>query len=192
MKSTTPCNNTAGTYEIPVTNSQQWYDGWLWDTNRMYRKISNIWRTKLKCLSSRRAVVFGQSNGARSYVENEDVVRAAPTGDAPTTSEWSTILLPAKVSYIRDLTVIFSVVVCLMWLCHHMLPVSYVSRESWVLFPLLVCSPMMCTNNRVHYSPGDGRIRLFAHCTTSLWSLCRRICRYWTKCLSGTFCRVCI
>ena len=34
---------------------------------------------------------------ARCWVENEDVVGAAPTGAAPTTSEWSTILLPTKV-----------------------------------------------------------------------------------------------
>ena len=32
--------------------------------------------------------VFSQSVEARCYVENEDVVGAAPTGDAPTTSEW--------------------------------------------------------------------------------------------------------
>ena len=31
---------------------------------------------------------------ARCEVNNEDVAGAAPTGDAPTTSEWSTILLP--------------------------------------------------------------------------------------------------
>ena len=43
---------------------------------------------ELKCFSSRLAVVFAQSNEARCYVENEDVVGAAPTGDAPTTSEW--------------------------------------------------------------------------------------------------------
>ena len=32
-------------------------------------------------------------------MENKDVVEAAPTGheDAPTTSEWSTMLLPTKV-----------------------------------------------------------------------------------------------
>ena len=35
-------------------------------------------------------------------VENEDVVGAAPTGDAPTTSEWSTILLPTKVRLILE------------------------------------------------------------------------------------------
>ena len=34
---------------------------------------------------------FAQSIEARYYAENEDVVGAAPTGDAPTTSEWSTI-----------------------------------------------------------------------------------------------------
>ena len=46
-------------------------------------------------------VVFAQSIEARCSVENEDVVGAAPTGDAPTTSEWSTILLP-KVQLILE------------------------------------------------------------------------------------------
>ena len=49
--------------------------------------------------------------------------------------------------------VIFSMFVCLMWLHHHMLSVSYIFRESWVLFPLLLYSVMICTNNRVHYDP---------------------------------------
>ena len=40
---------------------------------------------------------FAQSNEATCYVESEYVVEAAPTGDAPTTSEWSTILLPTQV-----------------------------------------------------------------------------------------------
>ena len=47
--------------------------------------------------SSRLAVVFAQSIEATYWVENEDVVGAAPTGDAPTTSEWSTILFHTKV-----------------------------------------------------------------------------------------------
>ena len=38
-----------------------------------------------------------QSIEARYQVENEDVVEAAPTGDAPTTFDRSTILLPSKV-----------------------------------------------------------------------------------------------
>ena len=50
--------------------------------------------TKLKCSLPGLAVVFAQYNEARCYVGNEDVVGAAPTGDAPTASEWSTILLP--------------------------------------------------------------------------------------------------
>ena len=35
-------------------------------------------------------------------VENEDVVGAAPQGDAPTTSEWSPIVLPTKVRLILE------------------------------------------------------------------------------------------
>ena len=44
--------------------------------------------------------VFAESLEARCQVENEDVVGAAPTGDAPTTSEWATISLPTKVQLI--------------------------------------------------------------------------------------------
>ena len=61
---------------------------------------------KHKGFSSWLAVVFLQSIEAKGSVENEDVVGAAPTGDAPTTFEWSTIKLPTA-SYIWDLTVIF-------------------------------------------------------------------------------------
>ena len=43
---------------------------------------------KLKWFSSRLAVVYAQSKEARCLVDNEDVVGAAPTGDAPTSSEW--------------------------------------------------------------------------------------------------------
>ena len=69
-----------------------------------YSQISNLRQQlpKLKCFSSRLAVVFAQSIGARYQVENEDVVGAAPTGDAPTTFELSTILLPTKVHLILD------------------------------------------------------------------------------------------
>ena len=56
----------------------------------IYRQISNYMMCqiqKLKCFSSHLAVVFAQSVEARCKVENEEVVGAAPTGDAPTTSE---------------------------------------------------------------------------------------------------------
>ena len=43
---------------------------------------------------SRLAVVFAQSIEARCKVESEDVVGAAPTGDALTASEFLTLLLP--------------------------------------------------------------------------------------------------
>ena len=54
--------------------------------------LSNLWYKshkilKFKCFSSRLSVVCAQAMEARCYVENEDVVGAAPTGDAPTTSE---------------------------------------------------------------------------------------------------------
>ena len=55
---------------------------------------------KLKCLSSRLVAFFAHSTEA---VENEDVVGAAPTGGALTTSEWSTILLPTKVWLIIEI-----------------------------------------------------------------------------------------
>ena len=57
---------------------------------------------KLKRFSSRLAVVFAQYIEAKCWVENEDVVGAAPTGDAPTTYEWSTIWLPTKVRLILE------------------------------------------------------------------------------------------
>ena len=47
--------------------------------------------SKLKCFSSRLVIVFAQYIEGKCYVENEDVVGAAPTGDAPITSEWSRI-----------------------------------------------------------------------------------------------------
>ena len=49
---------------------------------------------KLTCFSSGLAVVFAQSIEVRYEVENKDVVGAAPTGDAPTKSEWLKIVLP--------------------------------------------------------------------------------------------------
>ena len=70
-----------------------------------YRKVSNIRRTKsqkFKWYSSRLAVVCAQSTEAKCLVDNEDVVGAAPTGDAPMTYELSTILLPTKVRLILE------------------------------------------------------------------------------------------
>ena len=71
----------------------------------IYRKTSNTSRILSPnfssflspSFSSSLAVVSAQSIEASCAVENEDVVGATPTGDAPTASEWSTILLLTKV-----------------------------------------------------------------------------------------------
>ena len=47
---------------------------------------------KLKCFSTRLAVVFTQYIEVKCLVENEDVVGASPVGAAPTTSALSTDL----------------------------------------------------------------------------------------------------
>ena len=57
---------------------------------------------KLQCFSSRVADVYAQSIEANFLVDNEDVVGALPIGDAPTTSEWSRVLLPNKVPIILE------------------------------------------------------------------------------------------
>ena len=44
---------------------------------------------KLKCFMSDLATDFVHSIETRCLVENEDVLGAVPTGDAPTTYEWS-------------------------------------------------------------------------------------------------------
>ena len=69
-------------------------------SSNLYYKPHQI--PKLKCCSSHLSVVFAQSIEARCSVENKDVVGAAPTDDAPTTSDWSTILLPIKVQLILN------------------------------------------------------------------------------------------
>ena len=57
---------------------------------------------KIEFFSSHLAVVFAQYTEARCEVENEDVVGAAPVGAAPTTSSFSTILLPTEVCIILE------------------------------------------------------------------------------------------
>ena len=66
-------------------------------SKRDYCQTSGISHTNSqKCLLPALAVVSAQSVEARCQVENVEVDGAVPTVDAPTTSEWSTILLPAK------------------------------------------------------------------------------------------------
>ena len=53
------------------------------------------------------------------------------------------------------------------WLYHHMLYVSYISQEIQILFPLLLCSLMMCANIRVPHGP----MVIFVLCKR-MWSYC--------------------
>ena len=72
----------------------------------MYRQTSNVSRTKSQNLNA--FLLVSQlylpihSIEARFEVKYKDVVGAAPTGDASTTSGWSTILLPTKVRLILE------------------------------------------------------------------------------------------
>ena len=67
------------------------------------------------------------------------------------------------------IVVIISVVVCLRWLYHHTLSVSYISGEIWVSLLVLVCSLMMYANNRIRY----GQIVVFVCLHIALLSLYR-------------------
>ena len=68
-----------------------------------YCKISNIRRTKSPNLNVSHLVLqLPLPNPMKPGVVNEDVVGVAPPGNAPTTSEWSTILVPAKVRLILE------------------------------------------------------------------------------------------
>ena len=71
----------------------------------MYHQISNISCTKSKLLNVPHLVLqlsLPKPLQPCVKVENEDVVGTAPTGDAPTTSEWSAILLPTVVWLILE------------------------------------------------------------------------------------------
>ena len=84
------------------------------------------------------AFVFAQSIEATCYVENGDVVGAAPTGGTPTTSEWSTILSAYWVAtYFRGLAVYIGKMIQL-WQCGDILLLFHWNIElimiSWKFF----------------------------------------------------------
>ena len=69
-------------------------------THASYYSISH---TKYQYLNVSSLVLqLSLLNPLNPGVKNEDVVGAAPTGDAPTTPELSTVLLPTKVQLILD------------------------------------------------------------------------------------------
>ena len=67
--------------------------GRKWSIYPAYRQVSKISHAKSQNLNVSHLILqLSLPNPLKPcVVENEDVVGAAPTGDAPTTSEWSTI-----------------------------------------------------------------------------------------------------
>ena len=68
----------------------------------------------------------------------------------------------------------------------------YISWGSWVLFLWLLCSLMMCANNRVHH--GLMVVIVCLHITLPHYHHYTDVSEgiELLKCLSGTFCRVCV
>ena len=94
-------NTRTSTSNCKITSDSSWPHQAL-PSNLEY-EVHQI--PKLKCFFSRLAVVSAQSIVASCKVENEDVVGAVPTGDAPTTFEWSNNIIAWGVTNIRGLTV---------------------------------------------------------------------------------------
>ena len=60
--------------------------------------------------------------------------------------------------------------------------VSYISRESWVLFPLLPCSLIVCANNEYIMA---WKSCLFVHCTTVIITTIQtylKVFNFWNTC----------
>ena len=97
---------------------QIWCAGIIKQICRQTCNISGTKSPKLNVFrfSSRLAVVFVQFIEARCLVENEEVVGAAPTGDAPTISEWPTLFCLQSVTCITGFKSVFIDNDCITWL----------------------------------------------------------------------------
>ena len=122
-----------------------------------------------KCLSSGISVGFTQSTEARCSVENEGVVGEAPTGAAPTTSEWSTIYCPLRC----DLYEMFG----------YIFPPPEITRHLFIaislLFPLKCIEKCLCLMYRnaddIDMAPVVGHcVVLCITCILSDWCYVRR------------------
>ena len=98
--------------KLSVINVQSWWTvlRLLLLSMKWYRKAYTVKYLIWDALNlqifygSRLVVQLSSPNPMKPGVKSrkEDVVGAAPTGDAPTTSEWSTILLPTKAGIISE------------------------------------------------------------------------------------------
>ena len=110
-----PCYNDTIPYYILIYGKKVWIhldSSTHWppvdfnESLEKHNKISNISRIKFQNFLAPSCSCLCPIYWCKVFVRNEDVVGAVPTGDARSTSEWSTILLPTKVTYIRGLRVI--------------------------------------------------------------------------------------
>ena len=144
--------------------------------SKRYRQVSNIRRTKSQHLKYSRTVLrlsLPNFLEASCQVENEDVVGAAPTGDAPTTSEWSTILLPTKVRLILE-------VLRYLWDADSMgsKPRSHSWGNSFIIVDTITRAVATCFYGSVVGSLGEVIIIGFYHNCHLLCCLCTITCSH--------------
>ena len=87
--------------------------------------IYTRWSSRRYELGCDAPVVIAESIEARCSVENEDVDGAAPTGNGPTTSEWSIILLRTKVRLLFEVWR-YTLLCCGLFRC------GYVINSMWI------------------------------------------------------------
>ena len=79
------------------------YRSFITQLMAIYRQTSNTRRIKFQNSNASRLVLqLSLPDPLKPCIKNEDVIGAAPTGGAPITSEWSTILLHTKVRLILE------------------------------------------------------------------------------------------
>ena len=124
----------------------------------------------------------------------------ASLGDRKDISKIHLIIINKSEISTFQIFIIFFMIVCLKWLFHYVMLISYTCRESWCCISLSLYLYdylsffiiMICANNRVHYVP-----------MVVFFSLHIALPNYYEyanvfesielqKCLSGTFCRECV
>ena len=99
---------------------------------------------------------------------------------------WKVISIAHVITIIKSevftypIVIIFSMVVCLRCLLHHILSlIAYTFREKPALIFIIIVQFMMSANSRIPFCL-TYRTRLFVQNTISLSSLCKLIWRHWT------------
>ena len=87
------------------------------------------------------------------------------------------IIIISEVSILPIVAIYFRGCVPQMVVPSYALGFIYISHESWAVF--YCCAVLWCVQMVMSILWTDSRICLFAHYTTSLSSICRRIRKYW-------------